>query len=341
MKAAFYEKDKTIRIGEADPGDPQPGQVRIRVQSCGICGTDVGIYHGKMDWRVAPSQIMGHEMSGTISALGDGVEGLTIGDPVTVMPLDPCGKCANCRAGLEHICENLNFLGIDSPGAFQQFWNVPAHTVYRLPESLPLELGALIEPLAVACHDVRLAELEPGQRVVVIGGGPIGALIALVARDAGAEVTVAEINPHRLDRLRNLEIEALDPRETDLPQLLKERTDGAGADAVFEVSGHPDGAKLATDLPRARGLIVIVGIFANPVEFPLFPFFWKELRMRGARVYEREDFQCAIDLASSGNLPLNDLVTTRLPLDNLQAGLEQMTAGGDTLKILINCQQPS
>jgi 2-desacetyl-2-hydroxyethyl bacteriochlorophyllide A dehydrogenase len=247
--------------------------------------------------------------------------------------------CANCRAGLEHICENLNFLGIDSPGAFQQTWNVPAHTVYPLPESLPLELGALIEPLAVACHDARLAEIQPGQKTVVIGGGPIGALIALVARDAGAEVTVAELNPHRLQRLRDLGFEALDPREKDLVKLLKERTDGAGADAVFEVSGHPDGAKLATELPRARGLIVIVGIFAQPVEFPLFPFFWKELRMRGARVYERQDFQRAINLASAGTLPLKDLITETLPLANLKDGLEQMTAGGDTLKILINCQE--
>jgi 2-desacetyl-2-hydroxyethyl bacteriochlorophyllide A dehydrogenase len=338
MKAAFYEKNKTIRLGEPEAADPGKGQVQIQVHSCGICGTDVGIYHGKMDWRVAPSQIMGHEMSGTISALGEGVEGWEVGDPVTVMPLDPCGDCANCRAGLEHICENLNFLGIDSPGAFQQTWNVPAHTVYRLPESLPLELGALIEPLAVACHDARLADLRPGQQAVVIGGGPIGALIALVAREAGARVTVAEINPHRIQRLQGLGLECLDPRETDLTKLLKERTGGAGADTVFEVTGHPDGAKLATELPKARGLIVIVGIFAQPVPFALFPFFWKELRMRGARVYERQDFQRAIDLASTGNLPLDELVTSRLPLENLGEGLDLMTAGGDTLKILINCQ---
>lgn len=339
MKAAFYERNKTVRLGSVEPEPPAAGEIQIEVHSCGICGTDVGIYQGKMDWRVASSQIMGHEMSGLIVAVGEGGDHLHPGQAVTVMPLDPCGQCINCQRGLSHICDRLNFLGIDSPGAFQQVWTVPAHTVCPLPETLPLELGALIEPLAVACHDVRLAELAPGTSTAIIGGGPIGALIGLVARQRGARVTFAELNPARIERLRQLGFEALDPRETDLPTLFKERTQGAGAEVVFEVSGHPDGAQLATELPRARGLIVVVGIFAKPIEFALFPFFWKELRMRGARVYEREDFEEAIRLASENSLPLADLITTRQPLNGLRAGLEQMVAGGDTMKILINCQK--
>src|ERR1035438_10224829 len=113
-------------------------------------------------------------MSGTIVAVGDGVTAWSPGDRVTVRPLDPCGDCPACRAGHSHICHKLKFIGIDSPGAFQELWTVPSHTVHRLPSSLSLKLGALVEPLAVACHDVRLAAVKSGEYVVVQGGGPIG-----------------------------------------------------------------------------------------------------------------------------------------------------------------------
>lgn len=156
MRAAFYEGHKTIRTGECAPVAPGPGQAQIAVSHCGICGTDLHIYHGNMDHRVTLPQVIGHEMSGTIVATGEGVTGWRAGDRVTVRPLDPCGECAACRAGHGHVCMKLKFLGIDAPGAMQALWTAPARTLHRLPESLTLEQGALIEPLAVACHDVRL-----------------------------------------------------------------------------------------------------------------------------------------------------------------------------------------
>jgi len=337
MRAAYYEGNRTISIGEGRPVSPAPGQVQIQVSYCGICGTDLHIYQGHMDRRVPRPHVMGHEMSGTIAALGAGVAGWEVGDRVTVRPLGPCGECPACRAGHSHICHRLNFLGVDTPGAFQGLWTVPADTLHRIPESLSLEHAALIEPLAVACHDVRMGAVQAGEHVVVQGGGPIGTLVALVARDAGARVVISEVNPFRVKLARELGFEAVNPREADLVAHVEEQTGGAGADVVFEVSGSAAGAEMMTKLPRTRGRIVVVAIYAEPPKVDLHRFFWRELRLAGARVYEREDFEKAIQLAALGKLPLDRLVTNVYPLGELASGLQQMEKGGDVMKVLIRC----
>ena len=204
------------------------------------------------------------------------------GDGVVVRPLEPCHACPACRRGHGHICQNLNFIGIDSPGAFQASWTVPAHTLHRLPDGISMELAALIEPLAVACHDVRLGEVKPGERAVVIGGGPIGTLVALVCRHAGAEVLLAEVNPFRVEFARGLGFETVDPRARDLAGAVEEHSPG-GADVLFEVSGTQEGAGVMTELVRTRGRIVVVAIFADPPRIDLFRFFWRELRLCGVR----------------------------------------------------------
>jgi 2-desacetyl-2-hydroxyethyl bacteriochlorophyllide A dehydrogenase len=267
------------------------------------------------------------------------VAGWGEGDHVTVMPLDPCGACPACRAGHSHICQKLNFIGIDSPGAFQSVWTVPAKTLLRLPPQLSLAHGALVEPLAVACHDVRLAEIRPGEHVVVIGGGPIGMLVALVARHAGGNVVVTEVNPFRVALAKRLGLEAVNPKETDVVKFIEERTDGAGADAVFEVSGSKAGVAAMPHLLRTRGRMVVVAIFAQPVEIDLFRVFWRELKLIGVRVYEREDFAKAIDLAASGELPLDALITETTSLDGLSESFEKMDSGGECMKILIDCSR--
>ena len=335
MKAALYERDQTITMGVCEPVPPGPGEVQLRVSHCGICGTDLHIYHGVMDARVANPQIMGHEMSGVVNAIGADVHGFDVGDRVTVMPLDPCGACPACEAGHSHICHNLKFLGIDTPGAFQSLWTVPAHTLHRLPDNLSLAHGALIEPLAVACHDVRLAGVGQGDEVVVLGGGPIGMLVALVAKQAGASVLLSEINPYRVALAHSLGFDALNPMETDLVKTVMARTGDAGADYVFEVSGSKPGAEVMTELLRTRGTVVIVAIFGQAPEVDLFKFFWRELKLIGVRVYESQDFERAIQLAASGDLPLDKLVTSIRPLDNLKAGFEEMEAGGPAMKILL------
>src|SRR5579872_3279528 len=214
MRAAFYEGNQTIRVGACTPVAPGPGQVQIRVSYCGICGTDLHIFHGAMDQRVRMPAVLGHEMSGAIVALGPGVKGYSTGDRVTVRPLDPCGACPACKAGHSHICQNLKFIGIDVPGALQGLWTVPAHTLHRLPDSLTMQQGALVEPIAVACHDVRMGGVAAGEYVVVLGGGPIGLLVAMVAKSKGARVVVSEVNQFRLNLAREFGLEAVNPQET-------------------------------------------------------------------------------------------------------------------------------
>ena len=173
--------------------------------------------------------------------------------------------------------------------------------------------------------------------MVVQGGGPIGALVALVARSAGARVVVSEVNAFRLKLAGEFGLEALDPSQTDLVEVVNQQTGGAGADVVFEVSGAAAGAEMMTKLPRTRGRIVVVAIFSEPPKVDLFRFFWRELKLLGARVYEPEDFEQAIRLAASGTLPLERLVTATLPLEDLEAGLRQMERGGEVMKILVQC----
>ena len=338
MKAVYYEGNRSIRLGECMPVSPRAGEVRIRVSYAGICGTDLHIYHGHMDKRVVFPQIMGHEMSGVIQELGEEVTGFAIGDRVTVRPLDPCEECPACRSGHSHICQHLKFLGIETAGAFQTYWTVPAHTLHRLPDCLSLEHGALVEPLAVACHDVRIGQVKPGEYAVVLGGGPIGTLIALAAREAGAEVLVSEINPFRLQLLQELGFDAINPKERDLAAYVGDHTDGAGADVVFEVTSSAAGAEIMTQLPRTRGRIVIVGIFGQPAKVDLHRFFWRELRLFGARVYEPEDFERAIELAAAGSMPLDRIITDIYPLEQLEEGFRQMENGGRVMKILLNLE---
>lgn len=327
--AATYVGNHSFTLSEAQEQAPQPGQVRIRVAYCGICGTDLHIFHGKMDARVKPPRIIGHEMSGTVEALGEGVQGWAIGDRVTVRPLDSCGSCAACRAGHSHVCMNLKFIGIDSPGAFQGAWCVPAKLLHRLPAALPLDQAALVEPIAVACHDVRRARLVAGEKAVVLGGGPIGVLVALVAKAIGAEVMISEIDAGRRAFATALGLTVIDG---DPVAAVEAWTGGAGADVVFECTAAPACAELMTRLPRVRGRIVVVGIFSKPVPVDLFRFFWRELELIGARVYEAADFDQAISLAPQ--LPLECLITGRFPISDIAGAFAAAPRG---MKTVIAC----
>lgn len=335
-RAVFYEQDKVIRVGEVDAPVPGPGEVQVKIAYAGICGTDLHIYHGVMDQRVSASQIMGHEVSGVVAAVGEGVEGLEIGQMVTVMPLDPCNACPACEAGHSHICLNLKFLGIDTQGGFQTYWTVPAHTILPLPETMSLKRAALVEPLAVACHDVRLGEVNAGEFAMVLGGGPIGALVGLVAQHKGARVVVSEINPDRIRICAELGLEVVDPREIDLVAFVNERTGGAGADVVFEVTGSAAGAATMTQLPRTRGRIVVVAIFGHVPPVDLKAILWREMKLCGTRVYERQDFEKAIELASGDALPLDQLITATYPLERLKDALSELEQGGNAMKVLID-----
>jgi len=284
IQAAFYRGDKSFAVESTTAQAPGAGEVAIRTAFCGICGTDMHVYHGNMDARVGHNRIIGHEMSGVVDAVGAGVTGVTVGQKVVVRPLDHCGDCPACDAGHQHICHKLKFLGLDTDGAMQEVWTVPAHTVHILPDTLRLDHAALIEPVAVACHDVRLSELQEGEDVLVIGGGPIGMLCAMVARDAGGNVVISEVNE----------------------------------------------ARLAT---KAR--IVMVAIHAQKPQIDLFQFFWRELKLIGARVYEPVDYEKAIAIVASGGVDADTVITDVSPLSDIQTAFETLDNSPTALKSLI------
>jgi 2-desacetyl-2-hydroxyethyl bacteriochlorophyllide A dehydrogenase len=260
-----------------------------------------------------------------------------VGDPVVVRPLDTRGETPADR-GFSHIGRNLKFLGIDTPGAFQSSWTVPAFTLHRLPPGVDAKTAALTEPLAVACHDVGRAELDAGETAVVIGGGPIGVLIALVARQRGARVLVTEVNQDRLAFARALGFETADPTAVDVEECVNSLTGQAGADVVFEVSGSAAGALQMSRIAGIRGRLVVVAIFPEPPPVNLFDFFWKELELRGARVYEPEDYECAIELLAAGELPLDRLITSVESLERLPDVFAEQALGSSAMKILVDCR---
>lgn len=338
MRVARYIGSRSIEIADVVPAEPGVGEVAVKVAFTGICGTDLHIFHGSMDSRVTTPLTFGHEMSGTVETLGADVVGWSVGGPVTVMPLVWDGTCAACRAGHSHLCHNLEFLGIDSAGSLQETWTVPASTLVALPEDLRLDHAALAEPVAVAVHDVRRAGVGAGDRVVVIGGGPIGTLIATVARDAGAEVLVVEPDEGRRSAIAALDFAVLDPQEVDQVATVDDWTEGVGADVVFEVSGSPVAVLGSTALARVRGTVVIVAIHPAPREIDLQRVFWRELTILGARVYERVDFEVAIDLLARGVIPADHLISRILPLDGVTEALTDLE-NGRGMKILIESRR--
>ncbi|RIX97421.1 Zn-dependent alcohol dehydrogenase [Aureimonas flava] len=335
MRAAFYTGNRTFDLRDVPVAEPAPGEVRVRVAYNGICGTDMHAYHGAMDKRIGFNRVIGHEMSGTVSALGEGVSGLASGQPVVVRPLKPCGACPACAAGHSHICHNLKFLGLDTDGALQEEWCVPAYAVHRLPDGVRLDHAALCEPVAVACHDVRMGRVKAGEDVLVIGAGPIGVLIAMVARSQGAKVTISEINPHRLAAVEAMGFPTLDPTKVDVAAAITEATGGKGADVVFEVSGTQAGTNLMTEAAATRGRIVMVAIHTRKPEVDLFRFFWRELELIGVRVYEPEDFDRAIELIASGGIDCERMITDVRDLGEVASAFAALDAGGPSMKSLI------
>jgi (R,R)-butanediol dehydrogenase / meso-butanediol dehydrogenase / diacetyl reductase len=334
MLAAAYRGARTFTVEQRDPVPPSPGSVRIDVAYTGICGTDLHIFHGTMDQRVTMPAVIGHEMSGRIAAIGAGVTGWTAGDAVTVMPLHWCGECPACHDGNQHICHRLDFVGIDSPGSLQGSWTVPASLLVRLPDDLPLTHGALVEPTAVAVHDVRRGNIRPGEHVVVIGGGPVGLLIASVAAAEGADVRVIELDPVRRATAQQIGLHTIDPATA--PADIQAWTDGTGADVTFEVSGSASGVTTAIEVLATRGRCVMVAIHSMPREVNLFQMFWRELTLIGARVYVRDDFLRAVDLLNTGQIPAEALISRIVPLVDVTDAFTALDGGG-VMKILIDC----
>lgn len=337
MKAAYYVGNKSFRVEQVEPSPPEPGEVQIAVAYCGICGSDMHVYHGDMDWRVGDHRVIGHEMCGEVVAVGDGVTSVVPGERVVVRPTVSCGTCAACTRGYGHVCQNLKILGMDADGAFQQRWNAPAENLHKVPDVLDDRMGAMIEPLAVAVHCVDRGALQPGEDVLVIGGGPIGLLMALVARHRGGNVLLSEPAAFRRALAAEYGFDTIDPLAETVKDAVFARTDGKGADVVFEVSSTQAGVDAMTDAAAVRGRIVMVAIHTHKPAVDMFRLFATELEIIGARVYVPKDFEIAIDLLASGAIDCGRMITAVRPLDEINAAFADLDGNGETMKTLVQC----
>ena len=339
MRASYYHGNQTFKTAPAAMPTAQAGEALLRVRRVGICGTDLHIYQGHLDHRVPEGGIIGHETFAEVAEAPAG-SGFAVGDRVVVEPLRVCGRCRACRMGADYICYQLKVLGVDVPGGMQDYWAVPTARLIKVPDTLSDDHAALMEPLAIATHDVTRAQVKAGDAVVVFGGGPIGCLIALVARHRGARVLVLEVNPFRIDLLKGFGLEVFRPDPgaagRDVVRTVEDWTGGDGADVAFEVTGNAAAVRLITEVVRVWGAIGVVAIHAEPMLVNLYPMFARELTMHGSRLYARSDWEEAIRLASTGAVPVGPLVSRRIPLEDLQKGMEEALAGGPVMKVLVD-----
>lgn len=314
------------RIGE--------GEALIAIEACGFCGSDLSIIAGTHP-RARPPLTVGHELAGRIVQMQGPSESFQIGDRVTVFPLISCGTCYACTHGCAHVCRQLKLYGFDADGGMAQFAKLPISSLIRLPNEISYEVGALIEPLAVAVHGVSRVQLDGVRIAVVLGAGPIGLLTALVATTRGIpHVLVSDVLPHRLQLAERLGLRAV-PAGKELRSLVMSFSEDNGADVIYECAGHPSVSAVITSLARSRGAIVNLSVFKDPVEIDMRAVNFKELEIFGSRVYERRDFEEAIRLASQ--LPIGELVTGTFSLDQAATALQQFKEG-EACKVLITPQ---
>jgi 2-desacetyl-2-hydroxyethyl bacteriochlorophyllide A dehydrogenase len=333
MMASVWTGPEQVELREVDRPEPGPDEALIKVAYAGICGTDLMIYLGKHPRARAPL-IMSHEFVGTVAS--EGVEGLPVGAPVAINPLLSCGECSACRRGVGYVCERLGLVGIDRDGGFAQYAAVPVHTIRPLPRSLSLARAAIIEPLAVAVHAVRVSNLKVGDITAVLGAGPVGILTAQVARLSGAHVLVSEVSPRRLNIARRLGLSVIDARSADPVAEVMRITNGEGAPVVFETAGVQATISQAGQSARILGQVLQVGMPKAPVEMDLTPLLFREINITPIRVYREEDFDLAIRLAAANVLQLEEPVTHILPLNELEKGIHLAHEATDACKVLIS-----
>ncbi|MBN1401441.1 MAG: alcohol dehydrogenase catalytic domain-containing protein [Anaerolineae bacterium] len=333
MKAALWVGPEAIEVKQISKPEPGPGEALVKVAYGGICGTDLMIFLGKHPRAKAPLA-MCHEFAGTIVA-ADG-DAFARGTPVAINPLLSCGTCYACKSGIPHVCETLGLVGIDRDGGFAEYAVVPLHTVKPVPASMPLAEAAVIEPLAVAVHAVRVSELKVGDVTAVLGAGPIGILTAQVARLAGARrVLISEQSPKRLAIARQLGFDVIDVKQQSAVDMIMDATNGVGVPVVFETAGVQATLNDASRVVRIGGQILQVGMPKGPVTLDLTPLLFREISRKPIRVYREEDVDQAIAIASTGRLDLAKPVTHIMPLEDLERALHIAHEAQDACKILL------
>ncbi|MBW1900240.1 MAG: alcohol dehydrogenase catalytic domain-containing protein [Deltaproteobacteria bacterium] len=336
MKAAVLRGPENILV--QDMPKPKPGkyEVLINVRCCGICGSDLGIY--KMGF--GDGLVMGHEFSGDIVEVGEGVKDWQTGDRVVVEPSVVCGECYWCKRQEYNRCNSWGSTGIVTDGGFAEFVKAPEYQLHRLPKEVSYEEGALVEPLSVALHAVWLSRLKPGASVAVFGCGSLGVLVALWANAVGADKTFAtEVAGPKITIAEKFVDVVINPKEEDPVNRITELTGGLGPDIVFECSGNAMAEVQALEVVRKGGQVIILGMPHEPTSLDLLTLGLKEITLKGALAYSSlsgdGEFPTSINFIKARRIDPNPVVTSKIPLDDIvEKGFMKMSMGED-IKILV------
>lgn len=341
MRAAVYYSNHDLRLEERPRPAPGPGELLVRIEASGICGSDL------MEWYRLPKAplVLGHEVAGVVEEAADGVTAFRPGDRVVTTHHVPCGVCRYCRADHHSVCDTLRTTTFD-PGGFAEFVRLPAinvqHGTFRLPDSVGFEEASFVEPLACVLRGQRKAGVRRGDAVLVLGGGLSGLLHLQAARAAGADpVVVTELQPFRLDLARKLgATAAVDARE-DVPAAVRAHNDGRGADRVIVTAAAPAALETAFGAVDRGGRI----LFFAPtppetiVDLPLWNVWRDEVTLVTSYSGPPADMQAALGLLEAGKVDVASMITHRLPLAEIAEGFRLMEAAGASMKVIIQPQR--
>ena len=330
MKALMLVEYGRFEITDVDEPEIAPDEVLVRVKACGICGSDVHGYHGATGRRIPPI-VMGHEASGDIVSVGSEVTDWSAGDRVTFDSTIFCGACEYCRRGEINLCDNRRVLGVSCgeyrrQGAFADLVAVPARVLCRLPDGLEYTKAAMVEPVSVAVHGVKRAQVSPGDRVVVVGAGMIGLLVVQVAKQAGAaEVIAVDIDPRK--RQMALDLGATSAQET---------ADGLEVDVAIEAVGIDATVGMAMRCVRKGGRVSLVGNLAPEVKIPLQVVVTREITLYGCCA-SQGDYPESLDLIASGKVRVDSMISERIGLEQAPEYFDRLNRNDPALMKVMVC----
>lgn len=338
MKAAVIEAKNSIHLKEVEMPVLNDGEALIKVKYCGICGSDIHVLKGEHATAEFPV-IPGHEFVGELVDIkGSGSDRYEIGDYVVAQPFFSCGNCEPCAKGEDNVCADLHFMGAHTNGGFAEYVKVLTRKMYKIPKDMDLKLAALTEPVAVAVHDVRRSGLQVGETALVIGGGPIGMLIAIVARHAGAkQVVISEISDYRRKVAEQMGFVTVNPIDAGFDAEINELTEGKGFDVCFEVSGSKPGISTAVAKAKITGTVMVIGMTKEPYPVDLSAVFAKELTLKGVRIHSQYNFIGAVELLKDGaiNDEFQSMISKVFSLDDVEEAFAFAQVPGDYFKVLI------
>lgn len=338
MKAAVWYAKRDVRIEEVPDPPVRPGCVKIKISWCGICGSDLHEYLGgpvaipvdkphPLTGAVAPV-ILGHELSGVVVEVGEGVDKFKVGDRVVTEATYSCLKCPACRAGVYSHCEVLGIHGIHgSGGGLCEYTVFPQELTHLLPETIDMERACLVEPISVGFHAMGVGGFQPGMVAVVLGAGPIGLGVIESLKASGARMVIAVVRKSIRQQyaLRSGADVLLDPTECDIGEEVKRLTNGQGADVAFETFGVDLGIELGLSAIKVAGTLVVISLWEKPSTFNFMDIVLQEKKIVGSNIYFGNDFDTVAKMLDDGRIPAKGYITKRICLDDL------ITEGFETL----------